>query len=229
MKRAILFLAALGLALGGRAQADTSGTRHVSLTLGLSASTTLFANGNDMSPYYSKYGFALHLPLTVHYRHSPRWTFSAGLQYDFQWSPLYHRVEVVESGEGIDFPSGPVVGDQRAYAFHGYLGFPLQATWYPFRSYGRRLYLNFDIHPAYAINRLIYINEEVLSRTSSTLWNDGTGGSCMYPWKLEVGLTLGTSAVGLLHGLRLFVNLLPTYRDVVSGEDIYIAGLQFFL
>ncbi|MBP3764038.1 MAG: outer membrane beta-barrel protein [Bacteroidales bacterium] len=235
MKRTLILLAALGLALGGRAQADSTATCASAdypkwgLSLGISASATLFANGNDMSPYYSKYGFALHIPLMINYRHSPHWTFSAGLQYDFQWAPLRYRVEEVGFGEGLDFPSGPVQGTQHAHAFHGYLGFPLQATWYPFRSYGRRLYFGFDIHPAYAVTRHISITDRVLSRTGGSTEAGDVSGDFMRPWKLEVGVTLGTTAIGLLHGVRFYANLLPTYHDAVSDEDIYTAGIQFFL
>lgn len=238
MKRTILIIAALGLALGSRAQADSTATcdstDQSKLTLGIGASTTFFADGNDMSPYYSKYGFALHLSLCYTYELSPRWHLRAGLQYDFDWKPLYHRVETTADMEGLDFPSGPVQGSQHAHAFHGYLGIPVMVSWFPIPKHRKWLRLCLDVHPAYAVTRHFVLSDMVISRTGpNTTEAIGTEdtfiGRSLYPWKLEVGFSAATSQLGLLHGVRLFVNLLPTYKDVVTGENIYTAGLQFFL
>ena len=53
--------------------------------------------------------------------------------------------------------------------------------------------------------------------------------SAIQPWKLEVGLTLSTDVIGLTHGLRLFTNLLPTYKDPATGEKFYTSGVTLFL
>jgi len=42
-------------------------------------------------------------------------------------------------------------------------------------------------------------------------------------------LTLSTSVIGLVHGVRLFANLLPTYVDPATGEKIYTSGITLFL
>ena len=49
------------------------------------------------------------------------------------------------------------------------------------------------------------------------------------PWKLELGLTLSTDVLGLIHGVRFFVDLLPTYRDPLIDEPVYTAGMTIFL
>ena len=163
MKRIIFLIAALGLALGSRAQADTATTdpKPWELNLGLGASATLFANGNDMSPYYSKYGFALHLPFTFNYLISPHWSMLTGLRYDIEWKPLYHRIEVYGSDEGLDFPTGPVYGTQHAHIFSSYLGIPLQVTWHPFSKHRNALSLAFDIYGAMALNTYVSISEQL--------------------------------------------------------------------
>lgn len=237
MKRIATITFAIALALAAQAQNDTisafvgddtaSGKRTAWLDFGLSASATMYANGNDMSPYYSKYGFGLHLPLMAHYELNKYWTFSAGLQYDFIWSPLYYRVEPTADGEGIDFPTTPQVGTQHGYVFDSYLGFPIKASWCPFGN--NNLFFTFDVHPAYAVTRHITLTNTDISRNGSSTDEDIVRGSSLQPWKLEVGITLGTSRVGLIHGLRFFTNLLPTYKDVVTGEKIYISGMSIFL
>ena len=76
MKRIIIITIALGMALAASAQsdstcADTTNRHAMRIDFGLSASATMYGNGNDLSPYYSKYGFGLHLPLMAHYDLSP--------------------------------------------------------------------------------------------------------------------------------------------------------------
>ena len=241
MKRLATITIAIALALAANAQNDTvnafggddttRGKRMFWVDLGLSASATMYANGNDLSPYYSKYGFGLHLPLMAHYELSSRWTLAAGLQYDFIWSPLYYRVETTADGNGVDFPTTPQSGTQHAHVFDSYIGIPVKASWTPFRN--NKLFFTFDIHPAYAVTRQIHLTNTVIGRNGSEVSantdEDIVRGSSLQPWKLEVGFTLGTSSVGLIHGLRFFTNLLPTYKDAVTGEKIYISGMSIFL
>lgn len=241
MKRIATITFVIALTLAAQAQSDTtnafvgddtaSGKRMAWLDFGLSASATMYANGNDLSPYYSKYGFGLHLPLMAHYELNSHWTFAAGLQYDFIWSPLHYRVVPTADGEGIDFPTTPQIGTQNGYVFDSYLGFPIKASWCPFGN--NDLFFTFDVHPAYAVTRHITLTNTDISRngieTSASIDDDIVRGSSLQPWKLEVGITLGTSRVGLIHGLRFFTNLLPTYKDAVTGEKIYISGMSIFL
>ena len=49
------------------------------------------------------------------------------------------------------------------------------------------------------------------------------------PWKLEIGLKVSTDAIGLLHGIRFFTNLLPTYIDPAKDGKIYTSGITLFL
>ena len=238
MKRLIIITIALGMAFAANAQADSTcadtANRHaIRIDLGLSASATMYGNGNDLSPYYSKYGFGLHLPLMAHYDLSPHWTLAAGLQYDFIWSPLYYRVESTADGNGIDFPTAPMQGTQHGYAFHGYIGMPFKITWSPYAKHPNDLWLAFDVHPAYAVTRYFSLNNTYISRNGSSVSAPGdedlVRGTSLMPWKLEIGLTLGTSRAGLIHGLRFFGNLLPTYKDAVTGEKIHTVGMSIYL
>lgn len=234
MKRLIIITIALGMAFAANAQADSTcadtANRHaIRIDLGLSASATMYGNGNDLSPYYSKYGFGLHLPLMAHYDLSPHWTLAAGLQYDFIWSPLYYRVESTADGNGIDFPTAPMQGTQHGHAFHGYIGMPFKITWSPYAKHPNDLWLAFDVHPAYAVTRYFSLTNTYINRSSAPGDKEVIRGTSLMPWKLEVGLTLGTSRAGLIHGLRFFGNLLPTYKDAVTGEKIHTVGMSIYL
>ena len=241
MKRLATITIAIAMALAIHAQSDTTsalvgddttrGKRILWVDLGLSVSETLYANGNDLSPYYSKYGFGLHLPLMAHYELNTHWNLSAGLQYDFIWSPLHYRVESTADGNGIDFITTPQSGTQHGHAFHSYLGIPIKASWCPYGN--NTLFLTFDVHPAYAVTRYFSLTNTDISRNGTSVSASGdedmVRGSSLQPWKLELGITLGTSRAGLIHGLRFFTNLLPTYNDVVTGEKVYISGMTIFL
>ena len=234
MKRLVIIMVALGIALAANAQADSTcadtANRHaMRIDLGLSASATMYGDGNNLSPYYSKYGFGLHLPLMEHYDLSPNWTLAAGLQYDFIWSPLYYRVESTADGNGIDFPTAPMQGTQHGHAFHGYIGMPFKITWSPSAKHPNDLWLTFDVHPAYAVTRYFSLTNTYINRSSAPGDKEVIRGTSLMPWKLEVGLTIGTSRAGLIHGLRFFGNLLPTYKDAVTGEKIHTVGMSIYL
>ena len=229
MKRIIIITIALGMALAANAQADSTANNRFRIDLGLSASATMYGDGNDLSPYYSKYGFGLHLPLMAHYDLSPNWTLAAGLQYDFIWSPLYYRVVPTDDDNGIDFPTTPQLGTQHGHAFHGYIGTPFKITWMPYAKHPNDLWLAFDVHPAYAVTRYFSLTNTYINRNSAPGDEEVIRGTSLMPWKLEVGLTLGTSRAGMIHGLRFFGNLLPTYRDAVTGEKIHNVGMSIFL
>ena len=71
MKRTIIILSILSLALFSHGQntpqADSTAAPNYKIDLGISAGATLFNNGNNGSPYYSKYGFFVQIPLRLHW------------------------------------------------------------------------------------------------------------------------------------------------------------------
>ena len=247
MKRIVIILVALSIALGGHAQTDTQpdtsrscqGCRQVefNIDLGLSAGATMFNNGNDDSPYYSKYGFFLQLPLMAHWQFTPHWKFSTGLRYDFNWNPLYYAIEPVGEGfdgyeQGLRFLQTPVTSNQKGHAFNSYVGIPLELKWYPSAQHKSALGIAFDLFAGYAVTQYFaidYKNPPVSDHADCDFDYDKSNFKAMVPWKLEVGLSLISDRPGLLHGLRFFGNLLPTYKDPLSGKKVYTFGMSFFL
>ena len=76
-----------------------------------------------------------------------------------------------------------------------------------------------------------YINsfDDAVARVISILTNSDNIMSVMQPWKVEIGLTLTTDKLGLLHGLRFFTNCLPTFIDPFLDTPIYTTGITMFL
>lgn len=245
MKRLTIFLATLCFVVGSQAQNDSLSVGDTSrqgftLTLGVSAGATLYANGNDMSPYYSHHGFMVQLPLLVNWDVAPHWKLSSGLRYDFNWDPLYYAVEPVLSEwrfeepyeeYGLRFNQTPTTATLKAYAYRSYIGIPIEVKWYPWAQDKKRLGIAFDIFAAYAVTQYINIDDITITPNGN---DRSTGGyrsdlNAMNPWKVEVGFSVSTGLLGLIHGIRFFTNFLPTYTDPTSGEKIYTSGVTMFL
>ena len=238
MKRFLLSLSALSLAFCLHAQTDTlppADHHNFKIDLGLSAGATLYNNGNDRSPYYSHHGFTVQLPVMAHWQFAPQWQLSSGIRYDFTWNPLYYRVEPSGSwdaplSQGLQFLQEPTTVTQKAYAYISHLGIPVELKWNPISRNRSVLGLAVDLFAGYAVTRYFVID----NRRTPGLEAEDVGftvlrSSAIQPWKVEVGLSLTTSLIGLTHGIRFFTNLLPTYQDPATGEKIYTSGITLFL
>lgn len=243
MKRFIVVTVLMAVCLSTSAQesiaSDSVGDNRWSFNVGLAGGVTLMTNGNDVSPYYSRYGVAVQVPVTFDYKIARQWKMSVGLRYDFNWTPLEHRVAIRRTtnlgSNGIDFDTTASRGSCRAMAFHNYLGIPVSMKWYPFAKDRNVLSIGVDVFAGYALGRSIVVKNNYVSRRSddvekwSTKEKTDKNDPALVPWKVEVGLTISTDVIGLIHGIRLSANLLPTYKDPVTGEKIYTMGMTFFL
>lgn len=259
MKRIILIVALLGAAVGAQAQmmfqrsielpslpskpdsaavADSlwwAEQPRLKLELGLSAGYSLFLQ--DENPYCSTHGYTLQIPLLLQYYMTPHWRLSTGLRYDFNWDPLKYRVTYgYDDSHPLTIDTGLFRGRQSAYAFHSYLGVPLQLTWYPMPKDRGLLSVSFDLYAAYSVSRFLMVKEAddryydpYTLGVGGSMSEDEHGDPSMLPWKLEVGLSLNTSVLGLIHGVRFYADLLPLYREPVSGEKIRNVGMTIFL
>ena len=236
MKRIFFIIAALGLATAVHAQCGddstySNGEVRTTLTLGVQAGATFFTMGQ--TPYDSPYGLTLQLPLVVTIPLSDSWSLVTGLRYDFEWAPLRYNVEPAAGG-GLDFMTTAATGRQTSVMNHGYLGIPLKVDWYPYRNNHRIMCLSFDVYGAYAVSRYLKIHTRDARHTYYGVQTAHgsevveSSDPMFQPWKLELGLTIGTDMLGMLHGVRFFTNLLPTYRDPATGQGIYTSGMTFY-
>ncbi len=241
MKRTTAIIASLLLAISSVAAQDTAAANDKSaLKVGLSAGTTLYGSGNNFSPYYSKYGFTLQIPVLCEYNFAPHWQFSTGLRYDFNWDPLTNAVEEVWVNNGEDFGlahnTTPTIGKQTAYIYSGFIGIPVKITWYPKADNKRLLGVGLDYYVGYAVRNIYRISTTEIRLTDAATQSYNASGDMteggsptLLPWRMEVGLTLSTDYLGLLHGARLFFDLLPRYKDLLTGEKIRTVGITLFL
>ena len=249
MKRNIVFGIMMALVVGLHAQTESSAdtiaasvgcqeesSSSFSLQLGISAGSTLYFNNNDHSPYYSKYGFNVQIPLLASWQLTPHWKLSTGLRYDFVWEPLYYAVEPAGTNHddlfdrGLQFLTSTQPSTYKQYAFHSYVGIPVEIKWYPWPESKGTLAIGVDFFAGLAVSQYFDL-ETIHHQSDGTFSYEGYGRdsfNAMNPWKMELGLSFSTDILGIVHGIRLFSNLLPTYKDPVSGQKIYTAGVTYF-
>lgn len=234
MKRIFILIVALGLAMTANAQCggdSTSSRGNARLTLGVQGGATLFTTGH--TAYDAPYGLTLQIPLVASIPLSDSWQLVTGLRYDFEWALLRYNVQSAAGG-GLDFLTTPTTERQTAVMHHSYLGIPLRVDWYPFPRNHRVMSLSLDVYGGYAVSRYLKITTRDARNTYFGM-QTSRGSEVVdpydpmfQPWKLELGFTVGTDMLGLLHGVRFFTNLLPTYRDPATGEGIYTSGMTFY-
>lgn len=238
MKHIIILSVILSLSqvLYAQTNADTTdvprGEILQKVDLGIEAGFSLLNNSH--SPYSASRSYVLRLPLMAHLKLAERWNLNVGLRYDFQWDILRHNVKPAEGG-GIDILTTPTTGRQTATAFHSYLGIPLELEWLLTPRSRNGLRLSADIYAAYAVSEYLTIRT-LDARNTYNGMRSGTykevvesDDPMFQPWKLEIGLKVSTDAIGLLHGIRFFTNLLPTYIDPATNGKIYTSGITLFL
>lgn len=206
--------------------------RRMTMHLGVQAGARL--NLTSGTPYDAPYSLLLQIPfvgkipLPVE-----RLTAIGGLRYDFEWSLLRYNVSPAEGG-GLEFLTTPGTGRQTAVMFHSYLGLTGEVEWNAVARNRRVLRLSVDYYLAYDVSRYLTIrNRDARStyfgtQTSTSKTVVESGDPMFQPWKLEIGLTAATDLLGIIHGVRFFTNLLPTYKDPATGEKIYTTGMMIY-
>ena len=71
----------------------------------------------------------------------------------------------------------------------------------------------------------------LFTRETATLGNSSSQESItnlFNPWKIELGIGLSTNALGIIHGVRLFTNLLPEFSNA-SIKPMSTIGVEIKL
>lgn len=214
------------------ATCGNGGGRKLSLHLGVQAGAKF--NLTSHTPYDAPYSLLLQIPFVAEIPLPiERMTAIGGLRYDGEWSLLRYNVAPAEGG-GLEFLTTPGTGRQTAVMFHSYLGLTGEVQWQAVPSNRRVLRLSLDYYLAYDVSRYLTIrNRDVRityfgTQTSTSRTVVESSDPMFQPWKLEIGLTASTDLLGIIHGVRFFANLLPTYIDPASGEKIYNTGMMIY-
>lgn len=189
----------------------------LSLSLGVG-----YRNGlnpvNRNSPYTNSGGLDVPFGLLTGFVFTPHLSLSTGLQLNLNQRWMDYPVKIGENGlEVIENPEMT----QHNKLVSTYLCIPAELYYYfgKSKSYG----ISMDVRLGYLIGA------QLITRFPS-IGNQGSIGenarSLFNPWKLEAGISFNTNVLGIIHGVRVYTNLLPEYNKAVTTEKFRSIGVE---
>ena len=170
------------------------------------------------SPFTNNGILSINWGLSTGFRFSDRWTFSTGLRYNFNQYFMVHQLKLNENGlETIDGQT-PI---QQNQLVSGYLGIPVELHF----SFGEQWKSSLSLDAFFA-RRLHGTLDTCGPEGNYKNWTGENAPSLFNPWKLEVGLSINTSLIGFIHGIRVYTNLLPEYSKAVTTEKFRSVGVE---
>ena len=182
---------------------------------------------NPNSPFLQYNTVSLNIGFTTYFKLGDRWGLRTGLQWNENRKSLCHQVKyennelIVVDGQG-DY--------QRNRLYNQYLGIPVSLDYY----LGKRQTESFslDLYCGRLIGEALVTSKDPTKPFGIGVLFPGTIDhldNIVNPWKLEVGLSFNTRHLGILHGLRVFTNLLPEYKPGVTTDKFRSVGVEIKL
>ena len=173
---------------------------------------------NRNSPYTNSGGLDVPIGLLTSFVFTPHLSLSTGLQLNLNQRWMDYPVKMGENGlEVIENPEMT----QHNKLVSTYLCIPAELYYYfgKSKSYG----ISMDVRLGYLIGA------QLITRFPS-VGNQGSIGenarSLFNPWKLEAGISFNTNVLGIIHGIRVYTNLLPEYNKAVTTEKFRSIGVE---
>lgn len=189
----------------------------LSLSLGVG-----YRNGlnpvNRNSPYTNSGGLDVPIGLLTGFVFTPHLSLSTGLQVNLNQRWMDYPVRMGENG--LEVMENPEM-TQHNKLVSTYLCIPAELYYYfgKSKSYG----ISMDVRFGYLIGA------QLITRFPS-VGNQGSIGenarSLFNPWKLEAGISFNTNVLGIIHGVRVYTNLLPEYNKAVTTEKFRSIGVE---
>ena len=179
---------------------------------------------NADSPFLQNGTLSVNWGLGTFFRLSNQLGLRTGLKMNSDWKYLCHQVTYEDDALVVTDGQGEF---QRNRLISSYLGIPVSLYYYlgkrQTESFSLDLFcgrlfgevLNTSIDPTKSIGFKNWTKEYI----------DGT----FNPWKLEVGLSFNTQHLGIIHGVRVFTNLLPEYKPGVTTDKFRSVGIELKL
>ena len=178
---------------------------------------------NPDSPFLQYNTLSVNIGFSTYFKLGNRWGLRTGLQWNENRKSLCHQVKyendelVVADGQG-DY--------QRNRLYNLYMGIPVSLDYY----LGKRETESFslDLYCGRLIGETLVTSKDPTKPFGLVLF-PGTKDhldNIFNPWKLEVGLSFNTRHLGIIHGLRVFTNLLPEYKPGVTTDKFRSIGVE---
>lgn len=179
---------------------------------------------NADSPLLQSGTLSVNVGLSTYFNFSNRLGMRTGLQLNGNYQHLCHQVSyeddalVVTDGQG-DF--------QRNRLTNDYLGIPVSLCYYLGKQHTESLSL--DLYCGRLLGGTLQTSKDPTKLIGFKNWNKEGVDDLFNPWKLEVGLSFGTQHLGIIHGVRVFTNLLPEFKPGVTTDKFRSVGIELKL
>ena len=181
---------------------------------------------NPNSPFLQSSTLTVNMGLSTYFNLGNRWGLKTGLLWNENRKSLCHQVKyennelVVIDGQG-DY--------QRNRLYNLYMGIPVSLSYYLGKKQTESVSL--DLYCGRLLGEALVTSKDPTKPFGLVLF-PGTKDhldNIFNPWKLEVGLSFNTQHLGIIHGLRVFTNLLPEYKPGVTTDKFRSVGVEIKL
>ena len=181
---------------------------------------------NPNSPFLQYNTLSVNIGFNTYFKLSNHWGLRTGLQWNENQKSLCHQVKY-ENNEMV------VVDGQEDYQrnrlYNLYMGVPISLDYY----FGKRQTesVSLDLYCGRLIGECLVTSKDPTKPFGLNL-NMGSKeilDNIFNPWKLEAGLSFNTRHLGIIHGIRVFTNLLPEYKPGVTTDKIRSFGVELKL
>ncbi|MBR6227148.1 MAG: hypothetical protein IKQ79_02495 [Bacteroidales bacterium] len=181
---------------------------------------------NPNSPFLQSSTLTVNMGLSTYFNLGNRWGLKTGLLWNENRKSLCHQVKyennelVVIDGQG-DY--------QRNRLYNLYMGIPVSLSYYLGKKQTESVSL--DLYCGRLLGEALVTSKDPTKPFGLVLF-PGTKDhldNIFNPWKLEIGLSFNTQHLGIIHGLRVFTNLLPEYKPGVTTDKFRSVGVEIKL
>ena len=181
---------------------------------------------NPNSPFLQYNTLTVNIGFSTYFNLGNRWGLKTGLLWNENRKSLCHQVKyennelVVIDGQG-DY--------QRNRLYNLYMGIPVSLSYYLGKKQTESVSL--DLYCGRLLGETLVTSKDPTKPFGLVLF-PGTKDhldNVFNPWKLEIGLSFNTQHLGIIHGLRVFTNLLPEYKPGVTTDKFRSIGVEIKL
>ena len=176
------------------------------------------------SPLLQSTTVSVKLGMTTYFKFSNHLGLSSGILWNHNTKSLCHQVKyedeelVVIDGQG-DY--------QRDRLKNDYLGIPITLFYYLGKRQTESLSL--DLYCARLLGERLSTSADPTQAAWGFGWTAISVDNVFNPWKLEAGLSFNTQHLGVIHGIRVFTNLLPEYKPGFTTDKFRSVGVEIKL
>ena len=181
---------------------------------------------NPNSPFLQYNTSTVNIGFGTYFKLGNRWGLKTGLLWNENRKSLCHQVKyennelVVIDGQG-DY--------QRNRLYNLYMGIPVSLSYYLGKKQTESVSL--DLYCGRLLGEALVTSKDPTKPFGLVLF-PGTKDhldNIFNPWKLEIGLSFNTQHLGIIHGIRVFTNLLPEYKPGVTTDKFRSVGVEIKL